>query len=147
MSLKTPDSNQIKQNLEKQKHIDNYNFALKLGNYKNAAKEALIICKKDKLYIEKAENCAENLYHTQKRYVDAAEIYKKIAEIYLNLGDNEKYEENMQYAATCYIGAAEDIKDSTESKIKFYNSALNIYQKLEDKELIDMINTTIEKIK
>jgi hypothetical protein len=146
MGLATPKSNQIKQELEKQKHIENYNFALEFNNFKTAAIEALAVSKIDNSFIKKAEECAENLYHTQKRYFDAAEIYKSISEFYLSLGNKEKYKENMHFAAKCYIDSGENADINTR-KINRYNSALEIYQETGDTALINAIKNKIKKIK
>ena len=158
MTLSNPDLNRNKEEkiplspAEKQIQ-QSYEFAFNVNNFNTAAYEALKLGIAHPEFLIEAEKCAAHLYHDQNRYFDSAKVYENIAESYLNLHNREKYEENMQYAATCYIEAANNVNEEKQGKeiankqrLDYYQNAYEIYETLKSTDLLDFISKKINKL-
>lgn len=128
-------------------------FSLSLKDYYNAAINAIRLARNHPTYIKIADNCASYLYHEQGRYSTAAEIYLDIADYYKDIGMPDKYEKNMNYAASSYIQAADKILnysvkgDSDEEIIRYYlQNAFNIYTELNRQDLAKMVETRLKEL-
>ena len=124
-----------------------------LKDYYNAAINAIRLARNHPTYIKIADNCASYLYHEQGRYSTAAEIYLDIADYYKDIGMTDKYEKNMNYAASSYIQAADKILnysvkgDSDEEIIRYYlQNAFNIYTELNRQDLAKMVETRLKEL-
>ena len=140
----TPKEKEIRQDIE---------FALSLRNYYTAATNALELAKTRLEYAETADSCASYLYHSQQRYSTAAEVYLELAKYYSNIGKRNKYEENMNYAASSYIKEAEQRLDSgsnregvTEEAAIYFKRAFNIYKTLQNQGLMKIVSKKLEEL-